>query len=142
MTTNNPASGNDLGLTGEDKQLDITDLPFVRGATKAEMKAGRKFPRVFWSVTPSGDHEADCKLGDEYARQALDYITDAKTPYVLAWVVEDMIALGNKSSGVELGFMSHVARRAMVGVVMDRLIAKDKAKAERNVSIPIIGTAR
>lgn len=128
MTIQPPTTGNDTGLPAITENHEITSLPFVRNATKAEVKARPKFPRIFWSVQPTGDYVADCETGKQYAIQALDYMTDKHFTPLLGWAVDDMIHLGRERSGIEVGFLSEIARHAIVGTMIKRMA--DERKAE------------
>jgi hypothetical protein len=71
----------------------ITLLPFVKD--RPNWKVGdRRLPRDFWNVETSGDYEADCKTGNEFARLALDYINAEGFAGLLGWAVLDMVAKG------------------------------------------------
>ena len=83
----------------------VLALPFVREAMEAERAAGAA-PRCFWSVEPTGAYGADCGTGGKYARLALDYMVRERTPYLLQWIVFDMMRLGRPHTGIEVGFMS------------------------------------
>jgi hypothetical protein len=48
-------------------------LPFVKKNPDWKQQ-GYRSPRCFWSVETSGDVQADCELGNAYARAALDYM--------------------------------------------------------------------
>lgn len=105
---------NDLSLDwlwwGKDS---ITDLPFVRDTTPEEQAAGLP-PRLFWCVQPTGDYGKDCITGGEYGQQALAYMAKRDFPLLLTWAVLDMMRAGPEHSGIEVGFMSHMAGRAMI----------------------------
>ena len=105
-----PLSGGDTSLFpngggGNDLPHPVLALPFVRDATDAERTAGQA-PRCFWSVEPTGAYGADCGAGNRYARLALDCMVRERTPYLLQWIVFDMMQLGRTHTGIEVGFMS------------------------------------
>lgn len=87
----------------------ILSLPFVRDLAAHERKAGTP-PRCFWHVFPTGDYGADCATGARYAALALDYMAATNTPQILQWAVFDMMTLGRRHSGIEVGFLSAFGR--------------------------------
>lgn len=89
----------------------ILALPFVRDATRAERAAGMA-PRIFWSVTPTGNYTDDCNTGCRYAHLALDYMVRNNAPCIMQWAVFDMMRAGPEHSGVEVGFLSVFGTRA------------------------------
>lgn len=89
----------------------ILSLPFVRDPAGHEHTAGTP-PRCFWHVSPTGDYGADCALGARYAAAALDYMVAANLPEILQWAVFDMMTVGRRHSGIEVGFLSAFGRIA------------------------------
>jgi hypothetical protein len=89
----------------------VLALPFVRDNQKEERASGSA-PRCFWSVAPTGNYRTDCTTGVGYAALAADYMTAARSPHLLAWVVSDMMALRREPSGIEVGFISVFGRLA------------------------------
>lgn len=92
----------------------VLSLPFVRDTTAQEQAAGAP-PRSFWQVKPTGDYGSDCATGALYAELALDYMVAANAPQVLQWTVFDMMTIGRRHSGIEVGFMSAFGRIATQG---------------------------
>jgi len=96
----------------------ITRLFFVKDRPNWKPEDGRH-PRDFWAVNTTGDYSADCALGVEFARQAIDYINAHDGDELLGWAVFDMIAKPEESlkanRGVVVGFMSEIARHAAYG---------------------------
>lgn len=89
----------------------ILSLPFVRDVTTEERASGTP-ARCFWHVTPTGSYGSDCATGARYAALALDYMAAANAPQVLHWAVFDMMTLGRRHSGIEVGFLSTFGRIA------------------------------
>ena len=86
----------------------IDALPFVgRGARG----------RCHWQVSPSGDYEIDCEQGEAWAHQALDVQSAARFPHLIAWVLADMMEKTAATSGLEIGFLSVIARRCALACV-------------------------
>lgn len=88
-----------------------TALHFVKDATEDERAAGAA-PRNFWSVTPTGHYGTDCATGARYGALALEYMSSTRTPQILQWAVIDIMSMGRRHSGVEIGFLSAFGRAA------------------------------
>lgn len=88
-----------------------TVLPFVRDVTEDERAAGSD-PRCFWSVIPAGHYSTDCATGARYGALALDYMSANQMPQILQWAVFDMMSMGRRHSGIEVGFLSTFGRAA------------------------------
>lgn len=89
----------------------VLSLPFVRAATRAEMRAGSA-GRIFWSVQPSGNWAEDCRTGRRYGQMAVEYMGRSGQHQILQWAVIDMIRAGRQHSGIEVGFLSVFGQRA------------------------------
>lgn len=89
----------------------ILSLPFVLDVTTEERASGAA-PRCFWHVAPTGNFGSDCANGARYAALALNYMAAANAPQVLQWAVFDMMTLGRRHSGIEVGFLSTFGRIA------------------------------
>lgn len=98
-------------------------LPFVRDATPEERAEGRK-GRIFWTAKPSGDPDADCAQGAEWARALLDHMADHPSPFLLGWIVQDMKGEPDLS-GQAMGFLAVFSDLARVANMM----ARGKVKA-------------
>lgn len=99
------------GTTTQPPTHPVLALPFVRDTTEREQAAGAA-PRSFWSVTPTGHYGTDCTTGAHYGALALDYMSTTRTPQILQWAVIDMLSMGRRPSGVEVGFLSSFGRTA------------------------------
>jgi hypothetical protein len=89
----------------------IADLPFV--ADRKKPFAPGQWPRCFWSVTPTGNYEADCRTGDEYALAYMRYRNATSEIGSLATIVKDM---PRDLTGIEVGFLQLMDYAAMYGV--------------------------
>ncbi|MBQ0749628.1 MAG: hypothetical protein KBT70_05450, partial [Roseovarius sp.] len=89
----------------------ILSLPFVRDPAAHERTSGTP-ARCFWHVAPTGSYGSDCSTGALYAAAALDYMAATNTPQVLQWAVFDMMTVGRRHSGIEVGFLSTFGRIA------------------------------
>jgi hypothetical protein len=68
--------------------------------------------RCFWRVLRTGDYGLDCKLGESLGREALDHMHKHDMPFLLNWIVGDMIRAG-RFGGVEVGFLSIFSHAAL-----------------------------
>jgi hypothetical protein len=100
----------------------ITKLPFV--ADRKKPFAPGQWPRCFWSVTPTGNYEADCRTGSHYA---LAYLRYRGTQQVsdLPTIVKDM---PRDITGIEVGFLAMIDYAATYGIAAadDRIAYLDK----------------
>jgi len=97
---------------------ELTQLPFY-DANYA--------PACFWRVNPSDDYIQDCKLGQDYATAALDFILEHNFTPLLGWIVKDMIILDNYA-GIEAGFFSKISETAIKQHKHDYTLAKVKGE--------------
>ena len=66
--------------------------------------------RDFWKVSPTGEHQADFKQGEIYARQYLKSLSQQEvTPYFLMSILEQW-PWSNLTS-IEHGFSAEVSKR-------------------------------
>jgi len=79
-------------------------LPFVKGAD-------------FWSVEPTGNWSEDTRTGRSYADEFIAFAQKEDAANVLGSVVRSMIGHG-AYGGIEAGFMSGVAARAIGSVAV------------------------
>jgi hypothetical protein len=116
----------------------ITLLPFVKDRPNWKPEDGRK-PRDFWAVNTTGDYGADCAVGVEFAKRALDYINAEDHNCFLGWAVLDMIGKGEESleanSGLIVGFMGEIARAAAYGYHIHKTVEE----ATPGATIAIMG---
>jgi hypothetical protein len=86
------------------------DLPFTNPAA-----------RLCWDVAPSGNWEADCAVGDEYGRIFLERVKAGQPRPLMCWIVRDMISRpGARYTGIEAGFIQHVARASAASLARPR----------------------
>lgn len=85
----------------------LRTLPFV-----VDLKKGG---RNYWLVQTNDDYGSDWKLGEQFAAVALPIVK--QYPYLLSWIVDDMIdkrkrsksGLYYRNKGVVLGFIKAIA---------------------------------
>lgn len=82
---------------------DIADLAFVETG-----KAGKIID--FWKVSTTGDWGQDNTIGRSYAKKLVEFMRSEHEPFLLGYVVRDMIKKGH-FGGIETGFCSHLATR-------------------------------
>ena len=101
----------------------VTRLSFVadRDGKVLPKPTGRQFPRCFWHVKPTGDHIADCRLGERLALEYLAYEEANEGPVcLLQWIVADM---PRKLGQIETSFFTTVAYAASAGAQRARYVA-------------------
>lgn len=91
-------------------------LPFVarRGKNGVPVDTLRNTDITWWHVKPTGDFQADCETGRQYAKEFLEYDFNQTGPSCLIDVIRDMPdrVTGN---GVEVGFMAVIGQLANQG---------------------------
>jgi len=72
------------------------------------------------SVKPHGDYSEQIDTGEAYAMEAVKHMRNNNCSALLPWIIEDMKP-GVPHSGIEIGFLSMIAKLAVFGVaVKDR----------------------
>ena len=114
-----------LGKRGGRLKVKLTTLPFVRGR-----REGRQ---CFWSVKPTGDYLTDYQQGQEWAHLVLPFLNYNVGAPFLSWIVEDMVAAGEKN-GLVLGFIREIGEqlgRVRVGLAIALATAGPKMPVEQ-----------
>lgn len=62
--------------------------------------------RKWWACVDSGDYDADCALGREYAKEFLARLALEAMPFKLAWMVREMTPA---SESIQIGFFAVLA---------------------------------
>ena len=75
----------------------------------------------FWQVSPTGDYLTDTETGTALAERALQVQAATRFPHLLAWILADM--LDAERSGIEIGFLSVIARRCYLSEAIKGLAA-------------------
>jgi hypothetical protein len=124
----NTQSSNVVPLHPEPKPLPpITALSFVKDYWVREpgKKRGHSF-RCFWSVSPSGDYDADCQAGNLMALEWLRFAQACReggpaASCTLGWLARDM---PTKRTGLEAGFFGIIGYAAEAGAVYAEALVK------------------
>lgn len=71
--------------------------------------------RNFWAPRPSGDYNADCGLGEQYAEATIPMMRDDH--HLLGQIVLGILEHGDKSRdrGLVVGFMGTISKRLIIG---------------------------
>jgi len=103
----------------EHAPLDDLNLPFIKDSPDWKPGKSERGPRCFWSVKTTGDVQADCELGKEYARALLDHMLRTRCGPLLGWVAfamaDDPRFYEGEEKMIMVGFMAEIARNAMYG---------------------------
>ncbi|GJL73379.1 MAG: hypothetical protein NMNS01_25780 [Nitrosomonas sp.] len=86
---------------------DIISLPFA--AVKGK---GKNKTYSLWHTRPNGNYMDECLLGEQYAHRAIRYMIENDYSPLLGQIILDMKKQKNHS-GVEIGFMSVIAKYAI-----------------------------
>ena len=84
-------------------------LPFVYDPPQ---KRGEPYRgRNFWHVSPSGDYDQECRLGDAFARELLGFLRETGNWGIARLVLVGMMnSRGGKHNGIEIGFLGMISR--------------------------------
>lgn len=61
---------------------------------------------TWWDVTPTGDHGADCKTGNEYAEQFIDALQSGQALTAFTHIVN---GFPKPLTGIEIGFLHTIS---------------------------------
>ncbi|TPI86381.1 hypothetical protein [Mesorhizobium sp. B2-8-9] len=70
--------------------------------------------KKLWNVQASGDWSADTATGRKYAAELLNHMAETDNPGLLYHVAKAM-GEGEKFTGIECGFFTHLAAAALAG---------------------------
>ena len=99
-----------------------TRLPFVFDPPN---KRGEPYRlRDFWHVSPNGNYNQECQLGDAFARELLGFMREQNEWDIARYVLLDMITSnGGQRSGIEVGFLGTIC-----GVLLHGITASEPPK--------------
>lgn len=102
-----------------------SSLPFV-SHSKSD-----KSDRSWWSVDPVDNWIEDTQVGAEYGHIYLDAARKDKLP-PLTWIIRDMVKAG-RWSGVETGFVSVIARSALLSPASISLLGHNRTPYQSDI---------
>jgi hypothetical protein len=101
------------GKDGEDHEAFIQ----VRDSLPFFQKRKRGLPGSWWSATPSDNFQADMQEGRRWATLFLPMLRYNAGSPAFAWIIGEMIKVGEPHNGLVSGFVQEIAHYAAIGGV-------------------------